>query len=751
VKLRISNLSLAFAALLLAQTALATELHVAVTGSDTNPGSKAAPLRTIQRAAELAQPGDVVTVHAGIYRERVTPPRGGASDNARIVYRAAPGEHVEIRGSEVVKGWRRDHAGIWRADVPNSLFGAFNPYADAIHGDWFDPRGRVHHTGAVYLNGDWLAEAASLSELDAPADAPPAWLTGGGQYLLNVAWMRANGQTNKIPATSYGSTKGIRNAPCQEGGDCIGWIETGDWTRYDRVDFGKRTTGMELRVASATEGGTVEVRLDSPSGERLGACLVPNTGDWQSWISVTARIKPVSGVRTLCLVFLGPNASARPLLWYAQVGSAATTIWAQFPAGVDPNAQLVEINARRTVFYPDRPGCNYITVRGFTMKQAATPWAPPTAEQMGVIGPHWSRGWIVERCVVSYSTCSGISLGKYGDRWDNMSGNTAQGYVDTIHRGLANGWNRATIGHHVIRDNEISHCEQAGIVGSLGAAFCTVTNNTIHDIHVRGYYSGAEMAGIKFHGAIDTVIEGNHIYRTCLGLWLDWMAQGTRISRNLFHNNGTDMFVEVDHGPFVVDDNLFLSGGNLLDVSEGGAYAHNLFAGAITEFPDLGRQTPYHEAHSTAVAGLSSVRGSDDRFFNNIFAGRANQGLFAYDHCGRPLLTGGNVYCGGARPWAQESGQLALADCDLKVQLSEQRGRMLLQMEPCAELASAKERLITTELLGRAAVSGLPYDNADGSPITLDRDFLGVKRDPAHILPGPFAVLKPGKMPIRLH
>ncbi len=54
---------------------------------------------------------------------------------------------------------------------------------------------------------------------------------------------------------------------------------------------------------------------------------------------------------------------------------------------------------RRTVFYPDQPGRNYITVRGFTLRHAATPWAPPTAEQIGLIGTHWSKGWIIENNV----------------------------------------------------------------------------------------------------------------------------------------------------------------------------------------------------------------------------------------------------------------------------------------------------------------------------------------------------------------
>jgi hypothetical protein len=62
-------------------------------------------LRTISAAAARAQAGHVITVHEGIYRERITPPRGGTSDANRIVYQPAPGERVVISGAEVINGW----------------------------------------------------------------------------------------------------------------------------------------------------------------------------------------------------------------------------------------------------------------------------------------------------------------------------------------------------------------------------------------------------------------------------------------------------------------------------------------------------------------------------------------------------------------------------------------------------------------------------------------------------------------------
>jgi len=603
--------------LILFTTTYAKEFHVATNGSDGNRGTKAAPLRTIQRAAELAQPGDVNMVHAGVYRERINPPRGGKSPGKRIVYQAASGEKVEIKGSEVVKGWAKLEEETWKVTLTNSFFGKFNPYRDLIHGDWFEPKGRQHHTGAVYLNGDWLTEAAKLQDV----------------------------------------------------------------------------------------------------------------------------LKP-------------PGSHA---LWYAQVDQDTTTIWAQFK-GVNPNEQLVEINVRQTVFYPDQPFRNYITVRGFILSQAATPWAPPTAEQIGLIGTHWSKGWIIENNIVSHSVCCGIALGKYGDQWDNTSGNSAEGYVETIHRALKNGWNKEAIGHHLVRSNEISHCEQAGIVGSLGAAFSTVIGNNIHDIHVRELFSGAEMAGIKFHAAIDTVIRSNHVYRTCRGLWLDWMAQGTRVSGNLFHENAAeDLFVEVDHGPFLVDNNLFLSGTSLLDMAEGGAYAHNLFTGKIVTRPELSRSTPYHPAHSTTIAALANIKGGDDRFYNNIFVGNGSEGktdsgygLWVYDQTEAPLQTKGNLFYNGARPYVRETACSAQQEFNPKVRISQDAGKTILDFSLGPGLENAASSLVATELLGKARIPELPYENSDGSPLQLTKDYFGKKRSKTHPSAGPFEAPSTGAVALRV-
>ena len=741
------TLCMLFASMFLVSAVSAKQYHVSVNGSDQNTGSAAKPYKTISRAAEMAQPGDVITVHEGTYRERVTPPRGGLSDTQRIVYQAAPGEKVVIKGSESIKGWTKLQNDTWKVTIPNTLFGDFNPYSDLIAGDWFNGRGRDHHTGAVYLNEHWLIEAVTLDEVLQPVGQAPSWYgVGGDPYLLNLAWLRpgqASGSDKSISAADFANQQGVQKAECSEGGECIGWIEPGDWVRYDGVDFGQAAENLEIRAASVTKGGIVEVRLDGPAGPLLGKCTVPHTGGWQTWKSFNAKIKPTTGIKTVCLVFKGLREvdTSDLRLWFAKVDDTNTTIWAQFK-NINPNEANVEINARQSILYPAKPGVNYLTVRGFTMMHAATPWAPPTAEQIGLIGTHWSKGWIIENNDIRYSTCVGVTLGKHGDEYDNTSANTAEGYVKTIERGLARGWSKENIGHHIVRNNEISHCEQAGLVGSLGAVFCTISDNEIHDIHVRRLFTGAEMAGIKLHAAIDTVIARNHIYNTCLGIWLDWMAQGTRVTRNLLHDNPVsgDLFVEVDHGPFLVDNNVFLSGRSVLDVSQGGAYVHNLFAGRIQPHPELNRETPYHKPHSTEVAGLLNIVGGDDRFYNNIILGE--NGLSVYDKAARPIYAEDNVCLNGATPSALETNPATQA-FDPRIGLTQESPSWILQMTLPPEWDTFETTPVTTKRLGTAAVSKAAYEAPDGTPIMIDTDYFGKKRDVVNPTPGPFA--NPGR------
>ncbi len=69
--------------------------------SDSNPGTLASPWRTLQKAANTSNPGDVVLVRGGIYTEAVVFTRGGADDTRRLTFRAYPGETPIVDGSSL--------------------------------------------------------------------------------------------------------------------------------------------------------------------------------------------------------------------------------------------------------------------------------------------------------------------------------------------------------------------------------------------------------------------------------------------------------------------------------------------------------------------------------------------------------------------------------------------------------------------------------------------------------------------------
>ena len=135
-------------------------------GSDLNDGSKTRPFRTISKAAEAADAGDRVVVSGGEYREWVKPRNGGTSDICRIVYEAAPGERPVIKGSERIDCWELVSGTVWKAELPNTFFGDYNPFAEELSGDWliWPVEYRVH-AGDVYINGRSLYEAASLEDV----------------------------------------------------------------------------------------------------------------------------------------------------------------------------------------------------------------------------------------------------------------------------------------------------------------------------------------------------------------------------------------------------------------------------------------------------------------------------------------------------------------------------------------------------------------------------------------------------------
>ena len=495
--------------------------------------------------------------------------------------------------------------------------------------------------------------------------------------------------------------------------------------------------------------------------------------------------------------------------WYAEQSEdgSKTIFYCNFQE-LDPNQEKVEFTVRRECFMPSKTGIGFITVSGFRVDKAATTWAPPAAYQDCMIGPHWSKGWIIEDCEISNSKCAGIGLGKYYDPDNDHYFTTkhvkspTQMERDAVCRGQYHGWLKECVGSHIVRRCDIHHCEQGGIIGRMGGVFSLIEDNHIHHINNMMELGGAEIAGIKMHAAIDVVMRRNHIHHCTMGIWCDWEAQGTRISANLLHDNQRpafakqlkggmscqDIFVEVSHGPTLIDNNILLSDVSLRFATQGVAMVHNLMCGAFSYVGEGtgDRYTPYHIPHRTEVMGFMTFLHGDNRFYNNIFIQawpdedlvvrsdssevmwtenrKAGTQVFdeypTYDewiaqfdmdttepdmaklepaHRGHlPVWSEGNVYFNGAQAFRAEKGGKVDTEHKVSAKIEEVMDGWSFRTDVYDYLEEAGCRMIDSDTLGKAFEPEQRYENPDGSPISFHTDCLG-KHRAVKVLPGPFA------------
>lgn len=624
----------------------------------------------------------------------------------------------------------------------------------------------------------WISEAAKIAQ---PGDEV---LVYPGVYREQVSPRNGGAEDKRIVYRSV---------------EPLGAVITGaeDLTGWTQLESGMWTASVDNGVFGAYNPYTTEVYGDwyfAPSVRHAG-CVYMND---RALYEAETMEELVAG--EVYKPSWEPEYSVYK--WIARQEGGKTVFTCNFQ-DKNPNEEHIEINVRRRCFFPDETGRNYITFSGFKVHKAATTWAPPAAFQEGMVGPHWSKGWIIEDCEIYHSKCCGISLGKYYDEENDHYftvkhlKSPTQMERDAVCRGQYHGWLKEKVGSHIIRRNHIHHCEQTGIVGRMGSVFSIIEDNHIHHINNMQELGGAEIAGIKLHAAIDVTMRRNHIHHSTMGIWCDWQAQGTRITQNLLHHNerpafcdwaeggmeSQDVFVEVSHGPTLIDNNIMLSEVSLRFATEGVALVHNLMLGTFTLVGGgTGtRYTPYHIRHRTEVAGFMTILHGDDRFYNNIFVQarpadaplrrggpnerervvgtwqfdeyptydewiswfdldvkRPDMGKLAKYHDSHlPVWAAGNAYFAGAKAWQHEKSPFT-SDEKPYVELVEEDGHYYLRTNLPELLGDFRAEVVHSDILGKAFEPEQRFENTDGSAIHFDRDYYGDHRG-VKCLPGPFA------------
>ena len=455
--------------------------HVAMTGSDSSDGSQSRPFRTINQAADLAQAGDTVVVHEGEYREWVRPRRGGLSDQRRITYEAAAGEHVVIKGSEPVTGWEaveRDACGRRRCRTRCSARSTRSRRRSTGTGSSTRARTRRRSISATCTSTGAASTRSCPCRRCRIRRCVPRCSTTGPGWLDRV---RDPEQTRYV------------------------WYADGRGRRDD--DLGELPGRGPERGAGRDQRAPLRLLPDrAPPRLHHGP-----------------RLRDGAGRLPLDAAHRRPARPHRP----------------QLGQGLDHRGQR---HPRRQVLgHLDRQG----GVDGPQLRdrRAATSRATSTS---------WSRCSRHARSGGTRSTSARTSSGATRSSTAARTASSATSAASSPRSRTTTSTTSPSSGSSTATRSAASSCTRPSTWSSA--------HNRIHDCS--------------------------------LGTWLDWQTQGTRISRNVYYANNRDLFVEVSHGPYLVEHNVLASAASLELFSQGGAFVNNLVCGTLRFESVMDRATP---------------------------------------------------------------------------------------------------------------------------------------------------------------
>ena len=411
--------------------------------------------------------------------------------------------------------------------------------------------------------------------------------------------------------------------------------------------------------------------------------------------------------------------------WHCRADEKVTIIRANF-GKANPNTELAEINVRESIFMPQITGLRYITVDGFHFMHAAANWAPPNLElQMGAVGTRMGKHWIIQNCTITNARAVGIILGH--------APGTDYSDIDAF-------------GDHVIRNNIIRRCGQAGIAGQKGATRSLISGNFIEDTNYRKEFGGWETAAIKFHNSIDTVISGNlirgvfHQEQGAFGIWIDYANQGIRITGNVIYDTqAATVFLEMNHGPTLVDNNI-LVGETVRSNSEATVFAHNLFVDCGYQYyPDTERRSAYYTPHTMKTVGTKTGTAQEEKWFNNIFI---RQGLD--DVKNAPGCTSDyNIFLEGAGKSSFGDEHSIVDSFVTEITHESHPFGVTIKFSMNNAASRLKGPWVDAELAGIFSTVGQTIEDRSGNPIRVDTDINGKKF--ADSIAGPLADIQQGK------
>jgi len=129
-----------------------------------------------------------------------------------------------------------------------------------------------------------------------------------------VGWY--NGEEPIEAENYFAKSDDLSYAEHKEGGFYMKQVKDQSWLFFPKVKMPFNFNGNFIaRVASGTDGGSIEIVMDSLNGTPTGKVRVEPTGSWSTWQTLTTETDSVSGTKDIYLIFIGKEEELFNLDW----------------------------------------------------------------------------------------------------------------------------------------------------------------------------------------------------------------------------------------------------------------------------------------------------------------------------------------------------------------------------------------------------------------------------------------------------
>jgi|GEM_PF-317965 len=183
---------------------------------------------------------------------------------------------------------------------------------DGMDDEWEEARG-LNPNDPSDTNGDYCGMGYTNIEYyinDLTVDSFPP---GVVELSPETAQLVTTSAFTQIEAESFSAQSGIQIEDCPDGGQNIGFVESGDYLQFKRIDFEDGAKSFTARVSG--NAAAMELYVDSMSTP-VATCQFAGTSGFSEYTDVSFNIPAITGVHNLYIKFTGGEGYLLNMNWF---------------------------------------------------------------------------------------------------------------------------------------------------------------------------------------------------------------------------------------------------------------------------------------------------------------------------------------------------------------------------------------------------------------------------------------------------